>query len=189
MEHGYTLMTHLYSGMKLTERRNAFRVAGAVEAGLYDDRLCVELIADGRHLPEALLKFAYHCKGAENICLVTDAMRGAGMPEGSCTKLGRMQDGVDVIIEDGVAKLPDRTSFAGSVATADRLLRTMHRQAGVDILSVSKMLSGTPARVMGYTDRGQIESGMRADLVLVNKNNFTLDSVFLGGKEYESKGF
>ncbi len=180
-ENGYTLMTHLYSGMKLTQRKNAFRIAGAVEAGLYDDRLCVELIADGRHLPDGLLKLAYHCKGAERICLVTDAMRGAGLPDGSRTKLGCMQGGVDVIIEDGVAKLPDRTSFAGSVATADRLLRTMHMQAGIDLVAVSQMLSGTPAKVMGYRDRGSIEVGKRADLVLIN-DELTVDRVFLEGE-------
>lgn len=181
VENGYTLMTHLYSGMKMTERVNAFRVAGAVEAGLYDERLCVELIADGRHLPDALLKLVYKCKGPQGICLVTDAMRGAGMPDGSTTKLGCMQGGVDVIIEDGVAKLPDRTSFAGSVATTDRLLRTMHKQAGVDLVAVSQMLSGTPAKAMGYSDRGSIEVGKRADFVLIN-DELTVDRVILEGE-------
>lgn len=181
VEYGYTLMTHLYSGMKMTQRKNAFRIAGAVEAGLYDERLYVELIADGRHLPAALLKLVYRCKGAERICLVTDAMRGAGLPDGSRTMLGRMQGGVDVIVEDGVAKLPDRTSFAGSVATADRLLRTMHDLAGVDLVAVSQMLSGTPARVMGYNDRGSIEVGKRADFVLIN-DELTVDRVFMKGE-------
>ena len=177
---GYTLMTHLYSGMGMTHRVHAYRVAGAVEAGLYDDRLCVELIADGKHLPAALLKLVYKCKGAERICLVTDAMRGAGLPEGSRTMLGCVQGGVEAIVEDGVAKLPDRTSFAGSVATADRLLRTMCRLAEVDPVHVSRMLSGTPARVMGLTDRGSIEVGKRADLVLLDPN-MEVQQVFLGG--------
>ncbi len=181
-EEGYTLMTHLYSGMNMTHRVNAFRVAGAVEAGLYDDRLSVELIADGVHLPAALLKLVLRCKGTDKICLVTDAMRGAGLPDGSCTKLGRMDGGVDVILEDGVAKLPDRTSFAGSVATTDRLLRTMLEGTGVDLVSVSRMLSATPARVMGLTDRGSIEVGKRADLVLLDEK-MEVKQVFLGGNE------
>lgn len=181
VDHGYTLMTHLYSGMKQTQRENAFRVAGAVEAGLYDDRLCVELIADGRHLPDALLKLVYRCKGSNGICLVTDAMRGAGLPDGSRITLGHQKSGIEVIIEDGVAKLPDRSSFAGSIATTDRLLRTMHLSAGIDLVEVSKMLSGTPANVLKLYDRGAIAVGKRADLVLVNKE-LNVDSVLLKGE-------
>ncbi|MBE6595890.1 MAG: N-acetylglucosamine-6-phosphate deacetylase, partial [Ruminococcaceae bacterium] len=73
-----------------------------------------------------------------------------------------------VLQDDLVAKLPDRTAFAGSVATADRLLRTMVKEAGVPLPEASRMLSETPARVMGYTDRGRIAPGQRADLVLLN---------------------
>lgn len=183
-EHGYSLMTHLYSGMTMTTRKNLYRVAGAVEAGLYDDRLTVELIADGKHLPEALLKLVYKCKGPDRICLVTDASRGAGLPEGTCTKLGAMSGGMDIVVDDGVAKLADCSSFAGSVATTDRLLRTMVG-AGMDLVAVSQMLSATPTRVMGFADRGAIETGKRADLVLLNEN-YQLINVYLGGELYES---
>lgn len=183
-EAGYSLMTHLYSGMTMTVRKNLYRVAGAVEAGLYDDRLTVELIADGKHLPEALLKLVYKCKGPDRICLVTDASRGAGLPEGTCTKLGAMSGGMDIVVEDGVAKLADRSSFAGSVATTDRLLRTM-AGAGIDLVAVSRMLSATPARVMDFADRGTIEPGKRADLVLLNESYQPIN-VYLEGKLYES---
>lgn len=179
-EAGYSLMTHLYSGMKLTFRKNAYRTAGAVEAGLWDDRLSVELIADGKHLPPSLLKLAYKTKGPDRICLITDAVRGAGLPEGAQFRLGRKDDGVDAIIEDSVAKLPDRTSFAGSVATTDRLLRVMHREAGVPLEDVCRMLSETPAKVMGYEDRGTIAPGKRADLVVLD-TDLQIQSVILGG--------
>lgn len=167
-DHGYTLMTHLYSGMKSVVRVNAYRVAGAVEAGLYDDRLVAEIIADGKHLPAGLLKLIYKCKGADGICLITDAMRGAGLANGQNTMLGRMDDGVPCMIDDDVAKLPDLTAFAGSTATTDRLVRTMHDLAGIDLVSISRMASATPARAMGFDDRGTIELGKRADLVLMN---------------------
>lgn len=181
VENGYTLMTHLYSGMGMTVRKNAYRIAGAVEAGLYDDRLFVEVIADGRHLPTTLLKFIHKCKGADRICLITDAMRAAGLADGETSVLGRMNDGVPVIVEDGVAKLLDRLSFAGSVATTDRLLRVMHLEAGIDLTEVSRMLSGTPAKVMGYTDRGVIEVGKRADLVLLD-GDYKIVNVYSGGE-------
>lgn len=183
-DNGYSLMTHLYSGMKGVWRKNAYRTAGAVEAALYDDRIFVEIIADGKHLPEGLLKLIYKCKGAERIALVTDAMRGAGMPDGSETVLGRMEDGVLAIIEDGVAKLPDRQSFAGSVATADRLFCVMIG-AGIGLAEVSKMLSETPAKIMGYTDRGSLEIGKLADALVLDKN-YNIKKIFLKGAEYVS---
>lgn len=166
-ENGYSLLTHFYSGMSGVVRKNAFRVAGAVEAGYYCDGLFVEIIADGRHLPNDLLRLIYKIKGADKICLVTDAMRASGLPDGTESVLGRKTDGIPVIVEDGVAKLLDRQSFAGSVATADRLVKTMYG-AGVSLIDVSKMASATPAKVMGFTDRGRIEIGKRADLVLTD---------------------
>ena len=168
-ENGYTLMTHLYSGMKGVIRKNSFRIAGAVEAGLYFDDLFVEIIADGRHLPIELLKFIYKCKGADKICLITDAIRAGGMPNGSQTVIGSLKNGLPVIVEDDVAKLLDRQSFAGSTATADRLYRTMAQAIGKDMIALSKMASLTPAKVMGWTDRGEIAVGKRADLLIVDE--------------------
>ena len=186
-EHGYKLMTHLYSGMKGVTRRNSFRVAGAVEAGLFFDDLFVEIIADGCHLPYELLRYIYKIKGADRICLITDAIRAAGMPEGSRTKIGSLSSGLDVIVEDGVAKLPDRQSFAGSCATADRLYRTMIRATGCDPVMASRMASLTPATVLGLSDRGEIAEGKRADLLLIDDPyNCNITKVFLGGIIYES---
>lgn len=177
---GYSLMTHLYSGMTGVTRKNAFRVAGAVEAGLYDDRLNVEIIADGRHLPTGLLKLIYKCKGADKICLITDAMRAAGLRDGEESILGRKDCGLPVIVEDEVAKTRDRQSFAGSVATTDRLVRVM-LSTGIDPVNVSKMASATPARIMGLTDRGTIEVGKRADFVLMNAQTEVM-KVIRGGE-------
>lgn len=181
-DNGYSLVTHVYSGMKGVVRVNAYRVAGAVEASLYDDRLTTEVIADGKHLPAGLLKLIYKCKGADRICLITDSMRGAGMPEGSTVLLGRLDGGNVCIIEDGVAKLPDRLSFAGSVCTTDRLFRTMVRLAGVPIVEVSKMISATPAKVMGYSDRGVIAEGKRADLVIMDEE-LNIKNIILKGEK------
>jgi N-acetylglucosamine-6-phosphate deacetylase len=169
-KNGYTLMTHLYSGMKGVTRKNAYRIAGAVEAGLYFDDIFVEIIADGKHLPIELLKFIYKCKGADKICLVTDAMRACGMPDGSRSKLGSLDHGGDIIVEDGVAKLPDRTAFAGSVATFDRLVRTMASAIGDKPVELAKMASTTPAAVMGFSDRGEIAVGKAADLVIMSRD-------------------
>ncbi|NMB20189.1 MAG: N-acetylglucosamine-6-phosphate deacetylase, partial [Firmicutes bacterium] len=113
VESGFTHVTHLYSAMSMVRRINAYRHAGVVESALLLDDLTVELIADGAHLPQSLLQLVYKVKGPDKICLVTDSIRAATMPEG-VTTLGSKEDGQVVIVEDGVAKLPDRSAFAGS---------------------------------------------------------------------------
>ena len=165
-EAGYTHMTHLYSAMSSVTRRNAHRYAGAVEAAYLIDAVTVEIIADGVHLPEALLRFVYKFKGADRTALCADAMRGAGMPDGESI-LGSLRNGQRVVIEEGVAKLPDRSAFAGSVATTDRLVRTMIRVAGVPLVEAVRMMTLTPARILGIGARkGSLDEGKDADIVV-----------------------
>lgn len=134
---------------------------GACEAALMTDSVYVEVIADGRHLPWQLLQLIYKIKGADRINLCTDAMCAAGMPEGEGYKLGAL----DVIVENGVAVLPDRSSFAGSVCTADRAVRTMYKDAGVPLHDAVKMMSATPAHIVGEYDKiGSIAAGKKADI-------------------------
>ena len=168
-ENGYSLVTHLYSAMSGVTRKNAFRYAGVIESSYLLD-LDVEIIGDGIHLPAPLLKLVYKIKGPDRTALITDAMRGAGMPEGESI-LGSLKNGLPVIIEDGVAKLPDRTSFAGSVATFDRLVRNMITMADVPLLDAIRMASTTPARIMGVHDRkGSLAKDKDADIVIFDEN-------------------
>ncbi len=176
---GYSLLTHFYSGMAGVVRRNAYRVAGTVEAGYYLDDMFVEIIADGKHLPTSLLKLIYKIKGADRICLITDGTRGSGYEDGIEFMLGRQIGGVKCIVQDGVAKLLDLAAFGGSVATTDRLFRQMI-DVGVNIVDVSKMASQTPAKVMGLDDRGSIEIGKRADLVIMDKKHNIKEVMFNG---------
>ncbi|HZH72396.1 MAG TPA: N-acetylglucosamine-6-phosphate deacetylase [Mariniphaga sp.] len=167
---GFTHVTHLYSAMSSVTRRNAFRYAGVLEAAYLIDNMTVEIIADGVHLPKPLLQFVYKFKGPDMTALCTDSMRGAGMPDGKSI-LGSLEKGQEVIIEDGVAKLPDRTAFAGSVATADRLVRTMIELAEVPLTDAIKMITLTPARILGIDDRkGSLDLGKDADIVIFDEN-------------------
>lgn len=169
-ENGYTLATHLYSGMSGVTRRNAFRYAGVIESAFLIDEMNVEVIADGIHLPSPLLKLIYKIKGADRIALITDAMRAAGTSVTEST-LGSMKNGLKVIVEDGVAKLPDRSSFAGSVATADRLVKTMITKADVPLTHAVKMMTYTPASIMGVADTiGSLAAGKNADIVIFDEN-------------------
>lgn len=183
---GFTHITHLYSGMSSITRRNAFRYAGVVEAAYLINDMTVEIIADGVHLPKPLLQFVYKFKGSDKIALCTDSMRGAGMPDGESI-LGSLDKGQKVIIEDGVAKLPDRSAFAGSVATTDRLVRTMVNVAEVPLTEAIKMMTLTPARIIGIDDsKGSIKEGKDADLIILDKNIIVSTTITEGNVIYKT---
>ncbi|MBQ4194077.1 MAG: amidohydrolase family protein, partial [Clostridia bacterium] len=103
----------------------------------------------------------------DHLALVTDSMRAAGMPEGPSI-LGAKENGLPVIVEEGVAKLTDRSAFAGSVATADRLVRTMVG-ARIPLVDAVYMITASPARIMGFRDRGTLSPGTRADFTLFDE--------------------
>ncbi len=168
-ENGFTHVTHLYSCTSTVHRKNAFRYAGIVEEAYLNDEMTVEIIADGIHLPADLLRLIYKIKGTDNIALVTDSMCGAGMPEGESV-LGSQENGLSVIIEDGVAKLPDRSAFAGSVAFSDRLVRNMIQVASVSLTDAVAMASKTPARIIGAENKGSLLPGYDADVVIFDEN-------------------
>lgn len=180
-ENGYTLATHLYSGMLGVTRRNAYRYAGVIEAAFLIDGMDVEIIADGIHLPPPLLKLVYKIKGAKKTALITDAMRAAGMPEGESV-LGSLKNGLKVIVEDGVAKLPDRSAFAGSIATADQLVRNMIKMADVPLPEAVRMAALTPATIMKMDDKkGSIEVGKDADIVIFDED-INIEKTIIKGK-------
>jgi N-acetylglucosamine-6-phosphate deacetylase len=186
-ENGYTLATHFYSGMSGVMRRNGYRYAGVIESGYLIDEMDVEVIADGIHLPAPLLKLICKIKGADHIALITDAMRAAGMPEGDSI-LGGLETGLKVVVDQGVAWLPDRSSFAGSVATADRLVRNMIHLAEVTLTDAIKMISLTPARIMSIDDRkGSIAAGKDADLLLFDQDIHIHKTIVKGRVIYSSE--
>ncbi len=172
---GCRLVTHLYSCTSTVTRENGFRHGGIVEAAYENDEMFVEMIADGCHLPPELLRLIYKIKGAKRTCLITDAIAACGTNEKQTTV-----GDVPAIIEDGVAKLPDRTAFAGSIATQDRLVRTCV-DVGIPLCDALRMASETPGTLMGLSV-GKIQKGYRADFVLLNGELFT-EAVFVGGKK------
>ncbi len=164
-EHGVTHVTHLYSSMSTITRHSGFRHSGVLESAFCIPDMTVEIIADGCHLPPELLNMVWRVKGADRVALTCDSMRCAGQ-DVTESVLGSLENGQRVIIEDGVAKLPDRKSFAGSIATDDRLVRVMTQKAGVPLHEAVRMMSLTPADIIGIGDRtGSIEVGKDADLV------------------------
>lgn len=169
-DHGFRHITHFYSCTASITRRNAFRYAGVVEAGYYNDGIVLEIISDGIHVPQSLLKLLYKIKGPGRLMLCTDSMRAAGMGDGDSI-LGSLKDGQKVLVEDGVAKLTDRSAFAGSVATADRCVRTFRDLAEIPLAEAVRMMTEIPARVLGIDDcKGFVQVGKDADLVIFDED-------------------
>lgn len=182
VDSGYTMATHLFSSMSTITRENGFRRLGAIESSLLLDEIDVEVIADGMHLPPELLQLIYKIKGKNKMILVTDAMRGAGMPDG-IYKLGSLKQGQDVLVGGGIARMPDGISFAGSIATTDRLVRVMTKQVGLPLHEAVAMMTYNPAKAVGLEDRiGQIQPGLDADIVLFNEN-IDIQKVFIKGEQ------
>jgi len=179
-EMGFKHITHFYSCISTIVRKGGFRVPGILEAGYYIDDMNVEIIADGAHLPHTLLSYVAKFKHSDRIALITDAMRGAGQTEGR-SFLGSMDDPLTVIIEDGVAKLCDRSAFAGSVATADRLVRNMIK-SGTTLADAVKMVTQNPIRMMNLTEKkGSILMGYDADICVFDEN-INIKQVFCNGE-------
>ncbi len=167
--HGYTKVTHLYSGMSSVTKINGLRVGGVVEATFSHDELVAEIIADGRHLPLDMLRMIWKIKGPQKVCMITDAMRAAGSNV-ETSILGSKKNGQPVVIRDGVARLPDGTALAGSIATTDHLLRTAVK-AGIPLEDAVTMLTETPARAIGkYPECGSLQKGKHADFVLMDSH-------------------
>lgn len=163
---GMTMITHLYSAMSSIVKMGPFRVPGMLEATLLDDRLSTELIADLKHVSPELMLLAMKAKAERSICFVTDAMRGAGMPDGTYT-FGSSR-GTKAIVEDGVARNLDNTGFASSTVRMIDLVRNAVEALGFDLASAVRRASLIPATLAGVADRkGSLDAGKDADIVLL----------------------
>ena len=145
-------------------KKNEYKYEGTVESIYLMDDMTVEAIADGIHVPPTILRLIYKVKGVEKTALITDALACAASDS-------KVAFDPRVIIEDGVCKLADRSALAGSIATMDRLIQTMTFQAEVPLFDTIRMISETPAKIMGVYDRkGSLERGKDADILLLDKN-------------------
>lgn len=162
-EAGFTHAAHFYNAMPGFHKRREYKYEGTVESIYLTDGMTIELIADGIHLPSTILRLAYKLKGVDRTCLVTDAMFCSATA-------GKEINDPRYIIEDGVCKLADRSSLAGSIATGDVLVRTMVK-AGIPLGDALRMASETPARIMNIFDRkGSLQKDKDADILVMDKN-------------------
>jgi N-acetylglucosamine-6-phosphate deacetylase len=173
IEAGATVATHLFNAMPTLGHRSP----GPVAALLEDERVTVELIDDGTHLHPASLQLAFHHAGAGRVAFITDAMDAAGIGDGRY-----MLGPLEVDVSEGVARLVQGGSIAGSTLTLDRAFK---RAVTVDRLPVEDVvtaISANPAKLLGMYDTiGSLEPGKDADLVLLDER-FDLKGVMRRGE-------
>lgn len=179
---GFTHVTHFYNAMPGFHNKREYKYEGTVESVYLIDDMTVECVADGIHVPPTILRMVYKIKGVERMALITDALACAASDSDKAFD-------PRVIIEDGVCKLSDRSALAGSIATTDRLIRTMVQQVDVPLEDAIRMASETPAKIMNVYDRkGSLAKDKDAD-ILVLDNDLNIRCVWQMGKVIENSLF
>jgi N-acetylglucosamine-6-phosphate deacetylase len=181
---GVRHVTHLYCAM--TDAMNNRwrgtpnpRTGGIVEAVYLDDRLSSELITDGKHLSREMLQLAFRNKGYEKLAIVTDAMRGAGMPDGEYTFGPR--DGMVAVVKNGEARIPDGTALASSVFPMNEMVRVFRELVGCPLWQAVRMASLTPAEIVNRADEiGSLAPGKLADVLIID-DQVNVRAVYIGG--------
>lgn len=173
LKEGCTGFTHLYNAMT----QHLHRDPGIVTAAFIDDKAYAELIVDGFHVREDIVKATYKILGPKRICLITDAMLGKGMDDGiytfsnlKCKKTGNTVQ----VIETG--------RIAGSAITMLDAIKNMQRFTGCSINDIVKMSSYNPSIIAKVNDtKGSIEKGKDADLIILDKE-LNLKLTMVNGK-------
>lgn len=174
-EAGYSHATHFYNAMPGFHKRREYKYEGTVESIYLIDDMTVEVVADGIHVPPTILRLIYKVKGPERACVITDALACAASDNAEAFD-------PRVIIEDGVCKLSDRSALAGSIATMDRLIKTLVQRAEIPLEDAIKMSSETPSKIMGVYDRkGSLAKDKDADVIVLDKD-LNLRAVWAMGK-------
>jgi N-acetylglucosamine-6-phosphate deacetylase len=171
-EAGATVATHLFNGMRPIHHRDP----GPVLAAIGDERVTCEVIADGFHLDDAVIRHVFDTVGHARSALITDAIEAAGAGDGTYDH-GDMQ----INVKDGMAMLADGSSIAGSTLTMDKALRRSVLSAGVPLHDAVLAATATPARAIGLPDQvGVIAPGNRADLLVLD-DSLSVDAVLRRG--------
>lgn len=173
VQHGLSHAVHTFNAMTKLHHREP----GTVGAVLTHDAIMAEVIADGHHVHPACIRLLAQMKGPDNLLLITDAMSAAGLGNGEY-KLG----GLDVIVKDGVARLKEGDSLAGSTLTMIDAYRYAVREVGLTVEQASRMASGNPARRLGIDQvTGALVPGMQADVLLLSQH-LDLQRVWIRGR-------
>lgn len=183
IENGLRHLTHIYCAMSELRFKNDIRSVGLREYGLINDNLTVEMIADNKHIPPELAKMIIRAKGADKVCVVSDCLRCAGLPnDGKLYRLGSGETAQLVKVNDGVATLADGSRYAGSITCVRQMVKNLI-DMGISVCDAVKMGTITPAKIIGEDKNiGSLEKGKFADVCILNES-FEIEKVILNGKE------
>ena len=168
---GASVLTHAFNGMRGLHHRAPGPVAAAVESGA-----TLEVIADGVHVDPTMIGFL-HALAPGRIALVTDAMAATGCADGEYV-LGSLP----VRVREGVARLSEGDSIAGSTLTTDVALRIATTRSGMSLPEAVASLTTIPARAIGRPDLGTLRVGAVSDAVLLDEG-LRVRAVWVEGRE------
>jgi N-acetylglucosamine-6-phosphate deacetylase len=154
------------------------RAPGTVGAVLSDDRISAEIIADGHHIHPACITILAKLKTADNLLLITDAISAAGLGDGQYN-LG----GLQVTVQDGIARLTEGNSLAGSTLTMIDAFRFVVEKVGLSVEQASRLASGNPAKLLGLEQvTGSLAANKQADIILASPE-LQIEKVWVKGTE------
>jgi N-acetylglucosamine-6-phosphate deacetylase len=177
-EAGATHATHLFNAWREFHHREP----GGIGAVLDEDKVFVELICDGIHVHPAFVRLAIRMKGPEKICLITDSLKAAGLPDG-VYGWGEME----IVLKGNEVRLKDSGVLAGSVLRLNQAIENVRRWTGLPVHQVVRMASLTPAESVGLGKViGSLEKGKLANVAVFNSSFETVATYLRGRKVYQS---
>ena len=184
---GMSHSTHIYCAMSTLHKTGGHRRSGLCEYIVTHDNITTEMIADEHHVPPQLAQMIYKCKGPDKLCLVSDGIAPSGLPESDeiyC--LGTGEGCTKVRVEGGVALVEDRSCYAGSIQSLDRMISNVVRNSNIPFVDAVRMASLTPAQVIGIDKEcGSIQVGKRADFCVMDSNFAVLQTIIAGNVVYD----
>lgn len=187
LEAGLNHATHTFNAMSTATKFGPYRRAGMLEFALAHDEICCELIADGEHVTPTLMKMLLRAKGVERVCLITDAMAGAGLPPGTIYRAGG-SGALEARVTENAALTIDGAALAGSTLTMIQAVKRVCQMTGVSLSDAVRMASFNPARQLGREGEiGGLAAGLRADLICFD-SQFRMRAVWLDGELLLNRG-
>lgn len=189
VENGMSHCTHIYCAMSTLHKSGIERKCGLCEYAMTHSEITAEMIADNHHIPPLLAKMIYNCKGADKLCIVSDAIAPTGLPESDeiCT-LGVGDNATQVLVENGVALVADKSCYAGSVQSLNRMIVNLVRDCNIPLVDAVRMATLTPSNVIGINNEcGSLKVGKRADFCIMDSELNVLQTIISGEIVYKTE--